>query len=124
MLQRVVVLAGPTGVGKSAMAFRLCKALNGEIVSADSVQVYRRLDIGSNKPSAVEQSTHPHHMVDVFDPNEECTAGHFYVQAMDAVREILGRGRTPIVCGGTMMYLKWFVNGRYETTQLHDLDIL
>jgi tRNA dimethylallyltransferase len=112
MLQRVVLLAGPTGVGKSSMAFRLCKALNGEIVSADSVQVYRRLDIGSNKPSELEKKTYPHHLVDVFDPNEECTAGQFYNLAMDAVRDILDRGRTPIVCGGTMMYLKWFVNGR------------
>jgi tRNA dimethylallyltransferase len=108
----IIVIAGPTGVGKSDVAIRLCKRLNGEIISADSVQVYRGLDIGSNKASAQEQKDTRHHLLDVYAPDEDCAAGQFYDKAMDAIADINNRGKVAVVVGGTMMYIKWLINGK------------
>ena len=96
--KRVVVLAGPTAVGKSALAMRLCEVLHGELISVDSVQVYRNLQIGANKPSASERSRVRHHLLDVRDPTEEYTAGAFYKDALHAVESVLSRGNLRI-CG-------------------------
>ena len=93
--RRVVVLAGPTAVGKSALALRLCEVLSGELVSVDSVQVYRGLEIGANKPTADEMRRVPHHLVDVRDPLDEYTAGAFYVDALRAIEQVLSRGKNP-----------------------------
>lgn len=112
--RRVVVLAGPTAVGKSALAMRLCELLPGELISVDSVQVYRGLQIGANKPSADERARIVHHLLDVRDPDEEYTAGAFYADALRAVEEVLARGRVPVLVGGTSMYLRWLVSGRPE----------
>ena len=110
--KRVVVLAGPTAVGKSALALRLCELLQGELISVDSVQVYRNLEIGANKPSAAEQARVRHHLIDLHDPMEEYTAGAFYRDALNAVEDVLSRGRLPVLCGGTSMYLRWLTRGR------------
>ena len=110
--RRVVVLAGPTAVGKSALALRLCEVLSGELVSVDSVQVYRGLEIGANKPTADEMRRVPHHLVDVRDPLDEYTAGAFYVDALRAIEQVLSRGRTPVLVGGTSMYMRWLTGGR------------
>lgn len=110
--RRVVVLAGPTAVGKSALAIRLCELLTGELISVDSVQVYRGLQIGANKPSAADRSRVPHHLIDVNDLQDEYTAGCFYRNALVAVESVLARGRTPVLVGGTSMYLRWLVHGR------------
>ena len=91
--RRVVVIAGPTAVGKSALALRLCELLQGELISVDSVQVYRGLQIGANKPSEQEMARVPHHIVDLRDPDEEYTAGAFYADALRAVDSVLARGR-------------------------------
>lgn len=112
--KRVVVLAGPTAVGKSALALRLCDVLQGEIVSVDSVQVYRGLQIGAAKPSAEEQARVPHHLLDLQDPDEEYTAGAFYKDALQTVEKILARGRLPVLVGGTSMYMRWLARGRPE----------
>jgi len=112
--RRVVVIAGPTAVGKSALALRLCELLPGELISVDSVQVYKGLQIGANKPSTAELARVPHHLVDIREPDEEYTAGAFYADALHAVEAVLERGRVPVLVGGTSMYLRWLVSGRPE----------
>ena len=106
-MPKVVVIAGPTAVGKSALAMRLAELLPGEIISVDSVQVYRGLDVGSNKPSLAEQSRVPHHLLDICEPSEEYTAGDFYRDALRTIREVHSRGRTHVLVGGTSKYLRW-----------------
>ena len=99
-------------MGKSALALRLCELLPGELVSVDSVQVYRGLQIGANKPSESEQRRVTHHLIDLRDPDEEYTAGCFYSDALRAVDSVLARGRVPVLVGGTSMYMRWLVRGR------------
>ena len=109
---KVLVLAGPTAVGKSALALRLCEQLPGELISVDSVQVYRGLQIGSAKPSEAERRRVRHHLLDIRDPDEEYTAGSFYRDALHSVQDVLSRGKTPVLVGGTMMYTRWLAHGR------------
>ena len=109
---KVLVLAGPTAVGKSALALRLCEQLPGELISVDSVQVYRGLQIGSAKPSEEERRRVRHHLLDIRDPDEEYTAGSFYRDALHSVQDVLSRGKTPVLVGGTMMYTRWLAHGR------------
>lgn len=116
---KVLVITGPTAVGKSSAAMHLAKRLGGEIVSADSVQVYKFLDIGSNKPSREELNLVQHHLIDIVDPLEEdYTAGQFFMDARNATDEILSRDRVPVVVGGTSMYLRWYVYGKPPTKEV------
>ena len=110
-------------MGKSSLALKLCQELQGEIISVDSVQVYRRLDIGSNKPTAEERALVPHHLLDVLEPNaqEAFTAGDFVREAEAAIDGVLARGRVPVVVGGTSMYTQWLVQGRPDAPKyVHD----
>ncbi|KAG8470516.1 hypothetical protein KFE25_008937 [Diacronema lutheri] len=107
----VIVIAGPTGVGKSDVAMQLAARLGGEIISVDSVQVYRSLDVGSNKPSAAEMRRVRHHLVSVREPSEPYAAGNFYRDAADAIADVHARGRWAICVGGTSMYMHWLING-------------
>ncbi len=107
----LLLLAGATATGKSAVALRLAEELNGEIVSADSMQVYRGLDIGTAKPSREEQRRVPHHLIDVVDVRERFDAAQFVRFANRAVAEIRGGGRLPILCGGTGLYFKALLEG-------------
>jgi tRNA dimethylallyltransferase len=109
-----VFLAGPTAVGKSAVALALAEKIGGEIISVDSMQVYRGLDIGTAKPTADEQKKIPHHLIDVCDLNESFDAAKFVRLAETAVAEIQLRNRTPILCGGTGLYFKAFISGLGE----------
>jgi tRNA dimethylallyltransferase len=109
---KVLILAGPTAVGKSALALRLCEQLPGELISVDSVQVYRGLQIGSAKPSEEERRRVRHHLLDIRDPADEYTAGSFYRDALHSVQDVLSRGKTPVLVGGTMMYTRWLAHGR------------
>ena len=102
----LLVVAGPTGVGKSETAVLLAKKLNGEIVSADSMQVYRAMDIGSAKITKGEMLGVPHHMIDVADPTEAFDAARYQELAKKALAEIYGRGHLPILCGGTGFYIQ------------------
>ncbi|KAF7822651.1 tRNA dimethylallyltransferase 9 [Senna tora] len=110
--EKVIVISGPTGSGKSRLAMELAKRLNGEIVSADSVQVYQGLDIGSAKPSLNDRKEVPHHLVDILHPSEDYSVGQFFEDARQATRCILDNGRVPIVVGGTGLYLRWFIYGK------------
>jgi tRNA dimethylallyltransferase len=107
----LLALAGPTAVGKSGVAQRLAQQLNGEIISVDSMQVYRGLDIGTAKPSAQERQFIRHHLVDVVDITASFDAAQFVELAHQAVMEIRARGRIPILCGGTGLYFKAFFEG-------------
>jgi tRNA dimethylallyltransferase len=110
-LAPLLVVVGPTASGKSDLALRLAEERSGEIVGADSVQVYRRFDIGSSKPTLEERARVPHHLVDEVDPFEPLDAGAWAVRAASAVEDIRARGRTPIVCGGSFLWVKALVFG-------------
>jgi len=111
---RLLLLAGPTAVGKSEIAMRLAERLGGEIVSVDSMQVYRGLDIGTAKPSPADCARVPHHLIDVVDVTEEFDVAQFVRRASLVVAEIQSRGRVPILCGGTGLYFKAFLEGLCE----------
>jgi tRNA dimethylallyltransferase len=108
---RVPVIIGPTGIGKSQLAFRLALALDGEIVVADSKQVYRRLDIATNKPGPEQREQVRYHMVDFIDPASGFNAAQYVQGARAAIADIASRGRTPIVEGGTMLYVDALCDG-------------
>ncbi|MGN0985424.1 MAG: tRNA (adenosine(37)-N6)-dimethylallyltransferase MiaA [Candidatus Enterenecus sp.] len=108
----LIVICGPTASGKTALAVALAKALNGEVVSADSMQVYRRMDIGTAKPTAEEMDGVPHHMIDVADPEENYSVARYVGQAVPVVDDIIARGKLPIVAGGTGLYIDNLVAGR------------
>ena len=104
----MIVVTGPTASGKTALSVELARLLGGEIVSADSVQVYERLDVGSAKATAEERGGVPHWLLDVRSPlGEDFSAGEFFDEARAATRDILDRGKPVIVAGGTGMYLRW-----------------
>jgi len=111
---RPVLVAGPTAVGKSQIALQLAGQLGGEIISTDSMQVYRGLDIGTAKPSPAERARVPHHLIDICDLTESFDAAQFARLAHCAVAEIQSRGRVPILCGGTGLYFKAFLEGLGE----------
>ena len=107
-----IAIVGPTGSGKSSVAFKLAQEFGGEIISCDSVQVYRGFDVGSAKPTAAEQEAVPHHLVDVADWQETYDTQRFREDATRLIEEIRARGRYPILCGGTGLYfrvLRWGV---------------
>ena len=99
-MQPILAIVGATATGKSELAMELAAELGGEIVSADSLQVYRGLDLGTAKPSAADRARVPHHLVDILEPDELYSAGEFARRARAAIEEIAGRGRIPIVVGG------------------------
>ena len=106
-----VFLAGPTAVGKSAVALALAEKIGGEIIAVDSMQVYRGLDIGTAKPTAAERARLPHHLLDICDLHEAFDAAQFIRHARKAVSEIQSRNKIPIFCGGTGLYFKAFLDG-------------
>jgi len=111
---RPVFLAGPTAVGKSEIALRLAERIGGEIISVDSMQVYRGLDIGTAKPSPAARARVPHHLIDICELTESFDAAQFARLAHRTVAEIQSRGHLPILCGGTGLYFKAFLEGLDE----------
>ena len=109
----LLVLAGPTASGKTSLALRLAEEFNGEIVSCDSVAVYREMEIGTAKPTRQERALIQHHMIDIAWPNEPCTAGDYSRQAREALTGITERGHLPIVAGGTGLYLRSLIDGLF-----------
>ncbi|HEU4644220.1 MAG TPA: tRNA (adenosine(37)-N6)-dimethylallyltransferase MiaA, partial [Burkholderiales bacterium] len=111
MAPTAYALLGPTASGKSTLAMALAARHPIEIVSVDSAQVYRGMDIGTAKPSAVERERVKHHLVDLLDPTERYSAGRFRADCVDAIMEIQGRGKVPLLVGGTMLYYKALAQG-------------
>lgn len=110
--KKILVIVGPTASGKTRLAVELAKAHNGEVVSADSMQIYRRMDIGTAKPTAEEMDGIPHHMIDVADPEEDFSVARYVELASACVDDILSRGKLPIVAGGTGLYVDSLLSGR------------
>lgn len=104
-METIIIIAGPTAVGKTSYSLEIAKALGGEIVSCDSMQLYRYMDIGSVKATDLEQKQVPHHLLDVLDPSDACTAARYQKLAKEAIFGILQRGKVPIIVGGTGLYL-------------------
>jgi tRNA dimethylallyltransferase len=112
---RVIVICGPTAAGKTAAGIEVARAVNGEIVGADSMQVYRYMDIGSAKPTAMEQAAVRHHLIDVVDPDEPFDAAAYLTRGRQALTELLHRGKTPVVVGGTGLYIKALLYGLFRS---------
>ncbi len=112
----IIVICGPTGIGKTSFSISLATAFNGEIVGADSMQIYKHMNIGTAKPDAREIAAAPHHLVDFLDPAEDFDAGKFVIKADDIISDISGRNRLPIVAGGTGLYVKALLHGLFRTT--------
>ena len=108
---RIVAVVGPTASGKSALALALAQRLGGEIISCDSMQIYRGMDIGTAKPTAAELCRVPHHLIDIAEPEEDFSVMDFVHAATRAVEDILSRGKCPVLCGGTGLYVDAFLRG-------------
>lgn len=119
----MICVVGPTAVGKSAVAIEISKRCGGEVVSADSMQVYKGMDIGTAKLTTEEQAGVPHHLLDVVSPNQPCTAANWKTWADEAILGILSRGRIPVICGGTGLYIRSIVDNLNFAEQPQRLDI-
>lgn len=107
--QKLIIIAGPTASGKSALSVELAKRIGGSVISADSMQVYRGMDIGTAKITREQMQGIPHYLIDVLDPHEEWNVVLFQAKAREAIRDIAAQGRVPIVCGGTGFYIQALV---------------
>ncbi len=105
MAKRIIAIAGPTASGKTALAVELSKRLSGEVVSCDSMQIYKGMDIGTAKPDAAEMQQIPHHMIDIKEPDERFSVAEFVKCARACIEDILSRGKVPILAGGTGLYM-------------------
>ena len=110
-MNSILCIAGPTASGKTALAVELAKELDGEVVSCDSMQVYRRMDIGTAKPSPEEMQGIPHHMIDVAEPDEDFSVSRYCAMAAPIVDDIVARGKTAIIAGGTGLYMDSLIRG-------------
>jgi tRNA dimethylallyltransferase len=111
VMERLVVIVGPTGIGKTRLALKLACVFNGEIISADSRQVYRYMDIGTAKPTPEELASVPHHLIDIVNPDEEFNLAFFQEKARRAIEDIHRRGKLPFLVGGTGLYIKAIIEG-------------
>ena len=114
-MRPLIILLGATGSGKTALSLSLAESFGGEILSCDSVAVYRYMELGTAKPSAAERQMVPHHCLDLYDPDEACTAGDYARHAREALAGIVSRGGLPIVSGGTGLYLRALTDGLSPT---------
>ena len=110
-MNNIICIAGPTASGKTALAVALAKELGGEVVSCDSMQVYRRMNIGTAKPTPEEMQNIPHHMIDVAEPDEDFSVSKYCVMASPILDDILSRGKTAIIAGGTGLYMDSLIKG-------------
>ena len=110
-MNQIICIAGPTASGKTALAVELAKELNGEVVSCDSMQIYRRMDIGTAKPTKEEMQGIPHHMIDICEPEEDFSVSRYCEMAAPIVDDIIARGKTAIIAGGTGLYMDSLIRG-------------
>jgi tRNA dimethylallyltransferase len=113
-MNKVIILLGPTGVGKTGVSILLAKALNTEIISADSMQIYRHMDIGTAKPSKKERAIVKHHMIDIVEPWESFSTGKYIEAVAPIIEGLLDKGKIPIVVGGTGLYIKAMTRGIFR----------
>ena len=111
---KIVIICGPTGAGKTAFAIDLARRLDAEIVGADSMQIYRYMDIGTAKPTPAEQAAVPHHLIDIVDPDQDFDAAAYAAMATTTIDQIIARGRHAFVVGGTGFYIKALLHGLFE----------
>lgn len=124
MKTKIIVILGPTAVGKTALGIKLAQKYKGEIISGDSQQVYRKLNIGTAKATAAEQAAAPHHLIDVRDINENYSAFDFVQEAAKAIQTIQDRGHLPIIVGGTGLYLQSLLEGYHLGGQVNHEAVL
>ena len=123
---KVVAVVGPTASGKTSLAVKLAKAFNGEVISADSMQVYKGMDIATAKPDEEEMSGIPHHLISIISPDEEFSVARFKELATEAVNDIVSRGKLPVIAGGTGLYVDSFLGNTnfLEKHQKHHSDYI
>jgi tRNA dimethylallyltransferase len=122
MKPKVIIVCGPTGIGKTATAIELAKTFNGEIIGADSMQIYRYMDIGTAKPTPDEQGQVRHHLIDFIDPDEHFDAVQYSHLAREKATRLLDRSKIPLVVGGTGLYIKSFLYGMFQSEPI-DSDV-
>ena len=113
---RLLAIVGPTASGKSALAVEAAKALDGEVISCDSMQIYRRMNIGTAKPTEDEMGGVVHHLLDAVEPDKPFSVAEYVIMAQEAIADISARGKLPILCGGTGLYLDALLRGGFEDT--------
>ena len=110
-MNNIICIAGPTASGKTALAVELAKEFNGEVVSCDSMQIYKRMDIGTAKPTREEMQNIPHHMIDICEPDEDFSVSKYCEMATPIVDDIIARGKAAIIAGGTGLYMDSLIRG-------------
>ena len=117
-MKKIIVIIGPTGIGKTSFAIKTANHFNGEIIGADSMQIYKHLTIGTAKPDANELKQAPHHLIDFLDPKQEFDAGLYVKLADQAIEDILSRNKIPIIAGGTGLYVRALLNGLFRSDSI------
>jgi len=120
---QLIVICGPTATGKTNLSVKLAKLLRGEVISADSMQIYKNLNIGTAKITTAEAGGVPHHLIDIIEPNVSYSVAEYIIQAQNTVEEVHKRGYLPILCGGTGLYISSFINGVSFTKEKIDSHI-
>lgn len=113
-MKKVIILLGPTGVGKTGASILLAKKLNTEIISADSMQIYRHMDIGTAKPSVEEMEGIRHHLIDIIEPSEEFSTGKYIEMVVPIIEDLIQRGKIPLIVGGTGLYIRAMTKGLFK----------
>ena len=111
-MDRIICVVGPTASGKTKLAVQLAKAYDGEVVSCDSMQIYKHMDIGTAKPTPEEMEGVRHHLIDIIEPGEDFSVGKYVPLADACVQDILSRGKTAVIAGGTGLYVDSLISGR------------
>ena len=127
-MKPIIVIVGPTGVGKTKLSIELAKKMNAEIINGDSVAIYKKLDIGSAKPTKEERKEAIHHLVDIKDPVEEYSVYNYQKDAREAIKDIDNRGKRVIIVGGTGLYIKAtlynYIFSPEKTKQTYELSLI